>query len=340
MIERGEVPRASNLIRTRDREGRFIWLNDNHLATQYVLISREEHRNISINEVLSVSVALSKGTGYTDFFNKWFPDHNYAIVYENIFAAKEAFLRGETDMLMGNKNSFLHLSHFMEIAGYKINYVFKGDGYNSTFGFNKDEVILASIFNKALDFIDTDLIFDQWQNKTFDYRFRVTEAQREAQRPLFIGLSVLGLIILTLVVAFLVKSRNDGRRLKKLVEERTNELELRTAMLTTLFDSTPAHIFAKDLDLLYTQCNKGLLEYFSLSKEDIIGKDDIDGLGVPAETSEKFREIDKQVIRKGELIKVEEYVPGADGNIGIYEILKAPLVLNDSVIGVLGISLI
>jgi len=237
MIENGDVPMVSDLIRTHDREGRFIWLDSTHLVTQYVLISREEHRNISINEVPFVSVALSQGTGYTEIFQSWFPNHNYSVVYDNIFTATEAFLAGEVDMLMGNKNSFLHLSQFMELPGYKINFVFEGSGYDSTFGFNKDEVVLASIFNKSLEFIDTELIFDQWQNKTFDYRLRVAEAEREAQRPLFISISILAVVVLALVGVFLVKSRYDGRRLEKLVEQRTKELEFRTVTLKNLLES-------------------------------------------------------------------------------------------------------
>jgi len=169
-------------------------------------------------------------------------------------------------------------------------------------------------------------------------RPEVAEAVREAQRPLLIGISVLAVATIALIGAIIIKNRYDNRRLEKLVKQRTNELELRSVMLSTLLDSIPAHIFAKDLNLLYTQCNKNLLEHFGISKEDIIGKDDVSGLGVPEETAEKFREIDRRVIRNGEFIKVEEYIPGIGGNSGVYEILKAPLILNDSIIGVLGAS--
>jgi len=46
----------------------------------------------------------------------------------------------------------------------------------------------------------------------------ITEAEREAQRPLMIGVSILAVVVLALVGAFLAKSRYDGKRLEKIVE--------------------------------------------------------------------------------------------------------------------------
>ncbi|MCL2704038.1 MAG: PAS domain-containing protein [Defluviitaleaceae bacterium] len=122
------------------------------------------------------------------------------------------------------------------------------------------------------------------------------------------------------------------------LEDRTRVLEMQTATLTTLFDSIPAHIFAKDLNLDYTECNRSMLEHFGLNKEDVIGKDDVNGIKVPAEVAEKFRAIDRRVIGEGRIIVVEDPVPGVLGEHFIYEIIKAPLILSGSVIGVLGIS--
>ncbi|MCL2441619.1 MAG: ATP-binding protein [Treponema sp.] len=337
IIESGEVPMASDLSRTSDREHRFIWMDEPHLTTEYVLISREEHRNININEVLSVSVALSRGTGYTELFQRWFPNHNYTTIYDNVTAANEAFIRGETDMLMASKNTFLHLSHYMELPGYKVNFVFEGSRYDSTFAFNKDEVILFSIFSKALEFINVDLIVSQWQSKTFDYRFRVAEAEKAAQMPLLIGVSVLAAVILALSGALFVKGRYDGRRLETLVEKRTNELQMQTVMITTLFNSIPDIIFAKDSNLRFTHLNKAFLKHFG-KDESIIGKTDAAGLEIPAELAERFNKIDRKILSSREPFVEEEYVPCADGTVPFFETMKVPIIKDNTVIGIMGIA--
>jgi len=143
-------------------------------------------------------------------------------------------------------------------------------------------------------------------------------------------------MILTAVL--FVRSRRESKRLEELVTDRTRELALQSATITALFDNIPAHIFAKDLDLQYTQCNKSLLKHFGIQKEDIIGKGDVEGLKVPVELAEKFRAMDRKVINEVRGVTVEERVLGIDGSNSIYEITKTPLMLAGSVIGVLGIS--
>ena len=228
-VERGQAQMISDLNRTPYRESRFLWLDKPHLTTEYVLISRDDHRFIDINEVLSVSVALSRGTGYTEHFNRWFSHHRYTTTYDNVADAIDAFINGETEMLMASRNTFLHISQYMELPGFKINLIFENVEYTSTFAFNRDEVILFSIITKAMDLINVDSIVSAWQNKTFDYRLRVAHAEREAQRPFLYGISILATVIIALVGAFLIKSRHDGKQLEKIVTQRT-------ATLTSMFN--------------------------------------------------------------------------------------------------------
>ncbi|MCL2690293.1 MAG: ATP-binding protein, partial [Chitinispirillia bacterium] len=124
------------------------------------------------------------------------------------------------------------------------------------------------------------------------------------------------------------------------LEERTRSLELETTMLSTLFDSIPDLIFVKDLSLSYLQCNKSFAEYFACSKEEMIGKSDTDADGVAFsdEEAREYNERDRKVINERKTIVVEEYVPRADGVKQLFETIKAPLVLNGEVIGILGIA--
>ncbi|MCL2231483.1 MAG: PAS domain-containing protein [Treponema sp.] len=136
------------------------------------------------------------------------------------------------------------------------------------------------------------------------------------------------------IIGILGIARNITKR-----KEIERELELQTTMLTALFDSMPDLIFIKDLDLRFIQCNKSFLDHFGLCKENIMGKRDTEVLGLPVEKSDEFREWDLQVIRECRTIIREELAPQrVDGTILAVETVKIPLILNGSVIGVLGIA--
>ncbi|MCL2792668.1 MAG: ATP-binding protein [Spirochaetaceae bacterium] len=333
MLETGEASMSSALLRTGGREGRFLWADTPFLAANSALISRSDYHDITLNEILYTRVGFPRGYAHAYFFRMWFPNHPFAVEYESIFSAFDALRRGEVDVVMISDHSILFLTHYMEWPDFKINFLFN-DHVGVSFGFNKDEVVLSSIVNKALRLVETNRISDQWMRKTFDYRSKLAEARL----PWLISASVLFLCVLTLLAVLFVRSRRVGKQQEKLIKERTHELEVQTVMLTTLFDSAPSHIFAKDLDLYYTQCNKSLLKHFGLRREDLIGKSDIDGLGISAAMAKAFRERDQYVINERQVYKSEEHIPGVDGTNPIYEIVKAPLILNDSVIGVLGIA--
>jgi PAS domain S-box-containing protein len=115
------------------------------------------------------------------------------------------------------------------------------------------------------------------------------------------------------------------------------ELELQTAVLTTLFDSIPDIIFTMDTSLRFTQCNKSFLVHFGLSKEDIINKGE-DGLGISAELTEEHNNWNRRVINEGRKFVFEERIPAANGANPLYETVKAPLVLDGNIIGLLGIA--
>jgi signal transduction histidine kinase/ActR/RegA family two-component response regulator len=122
-------------------------------------------------------------------------------------------------MAMLSENSLLALTNYMELAGYKVNYLF--DNYlDSTFGFNKNETVLCSIASKALELINTTEIAGRWLRKTFDYRVKIAETQR----PWFIGAGISLICILILVFALFIIKRNEGIKLEKLVGIRTSEL--------------------------------------------------------------------------------------------------------------------
>jgi len=161
--------------------------------------------------------------------------------------------------------------------------------------------------------------------ETLPYYNGVTRVLETVRTPLVQNGVIVGLIVI---------ARDITERKK--VER---ELALQTAMLTTLFDSIPDFIFVKDLNLCYVQCNKSYLAHLGFSREDIIGKNDIDGFKEdPVLVEENWWVWDRKVINEGQTFTIEEHIPGANGTNPLYETVKTPLVLDGKVIGLLGIS--
>ena len=221
MLETREVAMIPDVIQIPERADRFLWPNAEPIADSYTLISNNKYPYIKVNEVLYARVGLAKNTAYTMIFRKWFPNHMNTVEYENIEEAFSALQRGDIDMVMAHQKSLLYLTHYLELPDYKANIVFNYT-LNSHFGFTNDKEILCSIFSKALSSIDSKSISDYWMKKTYDYRRKITEAQA----PWIIGAAILFLCVLVLVVILLVRSRQAGKMLEALVDERTSELRL------------------------------------------------------------------------------------------------------------------
>jgi len=220
MLENGEAAMVTELIRNIDREGRFLWPHATILTDQYLLISKSSLRNVNVNEILFLKVGIAKDTAHAGIFQSWFPNHISTVVYESIDLAFDALARDEVDLVMGSENHLLILTNLREYTGYKANVVFD---YSiiSTFGFNKDYAILCSIVDKALGVIDIELIANQWTRKTYDYSAKLVQAQR----PWLIGGAVLFSLIIVLLFILFRKTRNEGKQLEALVQDRTSRLE-------------------------------------------------------------------------------------------------------------------
>jgi len=221
MLVNGEIAMVPEMNQTVERVnlGYFIWSNTVQMTDYYALISDSGFPDIKINEVLYVRVGLARNTAYADIFNKWFPNHMNTMEYESVEEAFEALKRGDVDMVMANQKRLLYLTHYLELPNYKTNVVFEY-AIDIKFGFNKDQIILASIIDKAMESIDTKGLSDNWMRRTYDYRSNVAEAQR----PLFIGISVLFMSLLILVAILFARSRRAGKQLETLVKDRTYDL--------------------------------------------------------------------------------------------------------------------
>ncbi|MCL1980242.1 MAG: transporter substrate-binding domain-containing protein, partial [Proteobacteria bacterium] len=170
LLEKNEVALVSELLRSKHRDERFLWLNAPNYTDTYALLSKADFPDVSINELMNVKVGLvqKSASAHVELFREWFPEGVHTRAYLSFPDAFQALEHGEIDLLMATQNLLLSLTNYLEKPGFKANIVFQYP-YNSEFGLNKNQVVLQSILNKAQRFIDLDSIADRWQRKVFDY---------------------------------------------------------------------------------------------------------------------------------------------------------------------------
>ena len=226
LLESGIVAMTGELIRTPEREGRFLWPETAYLTDYYALLSSADLPDINISQVNRLRVGVQSDAAYTELFYELFPDHQDISVFLSNYDAFNALADGRIDLFMGTRNMLLNATNFMEMTGIKANLVLNRS-YESHFGFNINQETLCSIVNKTLRVIDCDSITDQWIRRVFDYRGKLARAQV----PYLIAASALMVIVLIMAIILLIRNRQMGKQLEKTVIERTYELRARTAEL-------------------------------------------------------------------------------------------------------------
>ena len=221
MLKDERVSMITELFWLPERVGYFLWTDVPYQHDFYALLSAVEYENINVNEVLYSRVGLIEGSAYTEVFREWFPLHTNTKVFHGNIEAFDALIRGEVDLVMATRNQLLSILNYLELPGYKANIVFNHPS-DSYFGFNINEAVLRSIISKSQKLVNTEDICGRWERRVFDYRRKMTQAQR----PWLIGASALLLCVLFLVVTMLWRNLREGKRLEKLVRKRTKELEI------------------------------------------------------------------------------------------------------------------
>jgi signal transduction histidine kinase/CheY-like chemotaxis protein len=135
------------------------------------------------------------------------------VEYDSLDEVYAALDRDEISMAMMSEGLLRMLTNYRERPDFKVNIRF-GYTFDSAFGFNNDEAILCSIIDKALDNIDTSEISRQWLSKTYDYRIKLTEAQR----PWLISAVVLFLLLFVLMFILILIKNRDEKMLRIMME--------------------------------------------------------------------------------------------------------------------------
>ena len=332
-LERGEYSFTPELFKTSNRNNRFLWPAEPYYTNNYALISRADYPNVDVNQIMFNKVGLVENSAFSDTFFEWFPNSSNVVMYSKNTEAFDALEKGEIDLLMGTQNLLLYITNYQEKPNFKVNIMFD---YlvGSYFGFNKNEEILCSIICKAQTYIDTEEISRVWKQKVFDYNSKLLK-DTVPFAILFVAVLMVALLV---VILLLLKNKRLSRNLEGIVLERTKELALQTATLTTIFESIPDLIFCKDSDSKFTRCNKSFEEHFGVFEKDIIGKDDQTALGLPSEAATAYRQLDRQIIEAGKPFVIEEVIPSADGKLPLFETVKIPLIQDGEAVEIICIS--
>jgi PAS domain S-box-containing protein len=334
MLENGEALILSELFQIKEYEGRFLWSEIPHMQDSFAFLSKSDFRNIEINEIPYLTIGIRADSAYSEFFKKMFPDHRHLVEYAVQEEVWNALRSGKAEVIFACRKRLVTFTNYYEEAGYKLNLTLN-HSFDSSFGYNRDAVVLRSIIDKALGIINIDSIANQWMLKSYDYRYKVAEAQR----PWLIGASVLFFFVLVLVSFYLVKSRSTGKMLEKLVGQRTKELAFKTSQLQLTIDSIPDLMFCKDTGFRYTQCNKHFEDFMGIREANILGKSDTDGAWFYSDDAERVFSTERMVMSEDRIMKIEENVSSPNtGKKLFFETIKAPIKQDNVVVGMIGIA--
>ena len=310
---------------------------NNHSA----LIAMGSHPGMELNQILFSRVGVIEHSVHKKVYDSWFPNNTNTVLFQSSEEAFKALRDGKIDFIMGSHNILLSQTNYREQPDFKAALVFEHD-LPIAFAFNPSETLLCSIVEKAQRVIALRQINDRWVRKVFDYRGKMIHDAF----PYLIGFIALLGIMLSVIIAVLVKNKRLSKSLEKQVyirtqelRDKTNELQKQSSMLQTVFSAIPDIIVCRDLNGYFTQCNETFAQYMNIRPEDIVGKTDEILFKPHTEDYHDFVKLDREVIRTGKTMAAEEYIflPFLNTE-RLFEIVKAPLIQNGQIVGVMGIA--
>ncbi|MDR0463601.1 MAG: transporter substrate-binding domain-containing protein, partial [Treponema sp.] len=265
MLRKGDAVLIPEMVKTKEREALFIWSDVLIMTDHYALVSKLEHHNVTLNEILLEKVGFAANTIHAEMFRQWFPNHKHSIEYETIELAFEAMQKSEVDLVMTTQRRLMQQTHYLEHTGFKINLLFS-QPVETRFGFNKNETVLRSIIDKSLNLINVDAVTVQWSQRTFDYRANIAEARL----PWLLGAISMSAVVLFLLLVMFYRSSDERRSLAQMVNKANEANKLKIVSIKsmeTILNSIDAMIYVTN-----PQTNKILFINDSMKKHyDITG---------------------------------------------------------------------
>ena len=332
-LQNGDAALISELLFTESRKGQFLWPIDPSCVTNYALLSKRDYPNIEIYQMLGKRVGVEIDTAYQDVASQWFPNVEL-LTYNSIDDAFKAMDSGEIDLIMASENLLLSQTNYSEKPGYKVNLTIDYTA-ESKLGFNINQTVLVSIFDKVYPYTDNDSVVRNWKSKVFDYSAQLSQTRVE----LLLISTILLIAFIGLLVVFLVKNNLHRRNLSSIVEARTAQLAEKSTVLATIYDAIPDLLFSKDTEGRYISCNTSYEEYVGLPESEILGKyaHEIFARIDPIELAEEIAK-DNDVMESGLARTVEHTVTYPGGEKRLLETIKTSLKQNNQIVGMMGIS--
>jgi len=115
-----------------------------------------------------------------------------------------------------------------------------------------------------------------------------------------------------------------------------NNQSLQENILSTLLDTIPDLFYVMDSDLRFTHINTTMLDIFSLSRENVIGKTAAEVWH--GEYAEEFNNWNVKVVSGRQMIAREEYIVDPKGSVRTFDTIRMPIWFDGEINGVLGIA--
>jgi PAS domain S-box-containing protein len=106
------------------------------------------------------------------------------------------------------------------------------------------------------------------------------------------------------------------------VKRAEQALDRERALLRSLIDSIPDHIFYKDRNGTYLGCNMAFEKYVGRDESEVIGRTAHDLF--PRQVSAAYDDLDRRVLDEGRAQRSEDWLENADGRRVLVEVIKTP----------------
>ena len=124
----------------------------------------------------------------------------------------------------------------------------------------------------------------------------------------------------------------------RLKNKKGENYKQQASTFSAIYKSLPDLVFCLDNYGRYTSCNHSYELFTGHSEAEIIGKSPDEVHKIDEEMAHFFVETDKKVLTEKAVLKMEEWVTYPDRSRRLMETIKAPLLLDGEVTGILGIS--
>gem|GEM_PF-661004 len=319
MAETGELEMLADANKTPQREA-YLYFSEPFLHSPVVIIAHSSTGYIGrLSNLRGRRVAIEKGYFMQEILRRDYPEIRLVETDDEIDAL-HLVDRGEADAYVGDGVS---LNYLIQVEGL-LNLRHSGSTpYNSLhrMAVTHANAPLLGLLEKALASIDRrehDAILNRWMGLKIEQGIRT----RTLLQYLLGGLAIFS------VLGFYIIRLRQSEHARAESEQRLNDI----------LANINVHVYTKDLDGKYLYANRKVCELWQCSLDKIVGSGD--EVFFDEHSTRKIKLVDKQVLKLGKTVHVEENNSLSDGK-NHATFLSTKLPLRDrqgNVYGLLGVS--